>query len=48
MYWSRHALDELCVPKTSSTSGDQAMFVDQATDTSRSSGAVPLKIDRFG
>ena len=38
----------LCVPKTSSTSCDQAIFVDQATDASLSSDAVLLKIDRFG
>src|ERR1035438_5078457 len=40
--------DSLCVPKTSSTSCDQAIFVDQATDASVSSDAVLLKIDRFG
>ena len=39
---------ELCVPKTSSTSCDQAIFVDQATDASLSSDAVVLKVDRFG
>jgi hypothetical protein len=38
----------LWVPKTSSMSCDQAIFVDQATDTSVSSDAVLLKIDRFG
>ena len=38
----------LCVPKTSSTSRDQAIFVDQATDASVSSDAVLLKVDRFG
>src|SRR5258708_14895305 len=38
----------LCVPKTSSTSGDQVVFVDQASDASPSSDAVLLKIDRFG
>ena len=38
----------LCVPKTSSTSCDQAIFVDQATDASVSSDAVLVKIDRFG
>ena len=38
----------VCVPKTSSTSGDQAIFVDQATDASVSSDAVLLKIGRFG
>ena len=38
----------LWVPKTSSTSCDQAIFVDQATDASLSSDAVPVEIDRFG
>ena len=38
----------LWVPKTSSASGDQAIFVNQATDASLPSDAVVLKIDRFG
>ena len=38
----------LCVPKTSSRSCDQAIFVDQAADASVSSDAVLLKIDRVG
>ena len=38
----------LCVPKTSSTSCDQAIFVDQATDVSLSSDAVLVEIDRLG
>src|ERR1022692_4730924 len=38
----------LCVPKTSSTSCDHAIFVDQATGANVSSDAVLLKIDRFG
>ena len=38
----------LCVPETSSTSCDQAVFVGQATDASPSSDAVLLKIGRFG
>jgi hypothetical protein len=38
----------LCVPKTSSTSCDQAIFADQATGASVFSDAVLLKIDRFG
>jgi hypothetical protein len=38
----------LCVPKISSTSRDQAIFVDQATDTSLSADPVLRKIDRFG
>ena len=41
-------LQRLCVPKTSSTSCDQAIFVDQATDASLSSDAVLVEIDRFG
>jgi preprotein translocase subunit SecD len=38
----------LWVPETSSTSCDQAIFVDQASDASLSSDAVLLKIGRFG
>jgi len=38
----------LCVPKTSSMSCDQAVFVDQATGVSLPSDAVPVEIDRFG
>jgi len=38
----------LCGPKTSSTSSDQAVFVDQATDTRLFSDAVLLKIDGSG
>jgi hypothetical protein len=38
----------LCVPKTSSTSSGQAVFVDRATGASPSSDPVPLMIDRFG
>ena len=38
----------VCVPKTSSESCDQAIFVDQAADASVSSDAVLFKIDRFG
>ena len=38
----------LCVPETLSTSCDQAIFVDQATDASLPSDAVVLKGDRFG
>jgi len=36
------------VPKTSSTSCDQAVFADQATDASLFSGAVLVEVDRFG
>ena len=38
----------LWVPRTSSTSCDQAVFVDHATDARVSSDTVLLKIDRFG
>jgi Cation transporter/ATPase, N-terminus len=38
----------LWVPRTSSTSRDQAIFVDQATDASVPPDAVLLKIDWFG
>ena len=38
----------LWVPITPSTSCDQAIFVDQATDGSLSSDAVLVEIDRFG
>jgi hypothetical protein len=36
------------VPRTSSTSRDQAILVDQTTDAGLSSDAVLLKIDWFG
>ena len=39
---------DLWVPRTSSSSRDQAIFVDQATGASLPSDAVLLKIDRFG
>jgi hypothetical protein len=42
------ALPNLWVPKTSSTSCDQAVFVDQATDMSPFSDAVLVEADRFG
>jgi hypothetical protein len=38
----------LWVPRSSSTSRDQAIFVDQATGASLPSDAVLLEIDRFG
>jgi hypothetical protein len=38
----------LWVSRTSSTSRDQAILVDQTTGASLSSDAVLLKIDRFG
>jgi hypothetical protein len=37
----------VCVPKTSSTSCDQAIFVDQPTDASLSSDAALTGIDRL-
>jgi riboflavin biosynthesis pyrimidine reductase len=40
--------NRLCVPKTLSTSCDQAVFIDQATDASLPSDAVVLKVDQFG
>jgi hypothetical protein len=39
---------DLWVPRTSSTSRDEAILVDQTTDASPPSDAVLLKIDRFG
>jgi hypothetical protein len=39
---------DLWVPRTSSTSRDQAIFVDQAADVSVPSDVVLLKIDRPG
>jgi osmoprotectant transport system substrate-binding protein len=39
---------KLCVPKTSSTSCDQAVLVDQASGAGLPSDAVPVEIDRFG
>ena len=41
-------MQDLWVPKTSSTSRDQAIFVDRATDARLSSYAVLHKIDWFG
>jgi hypothetical protein len=38
----------LCVPKTSSTSCDQAIFIDQSTDISLFSDAVLIEVDRLG
>ena len=38
----------LCVPRTLSTSCDQAIFVDHASDPSVFPDVVSLKIDRFG
>jgi hypothetical protein len=45
---AQSAVDDLCVPRTLSTSCDQAVFVDHATDASVSPDVVSLKIDRFG
>jgi hypothetical protein len=41
-------ISHLCVPRTLSTSCDQAVFVDHATDASVPPDVVSLKIDRFG
>jgi hypothetical protein len=38
----------LCVPKISSTSCDQAIFVDQTTNMSLFSDTVLVEVDRFG
>ncbi len=38
----------VCVPKTSSTSCGQAIFVDQPTDASLFPDAVLAEIDRLG
>jgi hypothetical protein len=38
----------VCVPKTSSASCDQAVFVDQARGAGLSLDAVPVEIDRYG
>ena len=46
--WSEVFAVTLCVPRTLSTSCDQAVFVDHATDASVSPDVVSLKIDRFG
>ncbi len=42
------ARSPMCVPKTSSTSCDQAIFVDHVTDVSLFPYAVVVEIDRFG
>ena len=39
---------DVCVPKTSSTLCDQAVFVDKTTGVSLPSDAVPVEIHRFG
>ena len=41
-------LPGLWVPRTLSTSRDQSVFADQATDASLSLDAVLIKVDRFG
>jgi hypothetical protein len=43
-----HRLVTLCVPKTSSTSCDQAVLVDRASGAGLPSDAVPVEIGRFG
>ena len=44
----RLARENLCVPITSSTSCDQPIFVDHATDLSLFSDAVQVEVDRLG
>ena len=39
---------QVCVPKTSSKSCDQAVLVDQTSGVSLPSDAVPAEINRFG
>jgi hypothetical protein len=41
-------LGNLCVPIISSTSCDQVIFVDQATDVCLFPDAVQIEINRFG
>src|ERR1019366_1621778 len=48
MLWLCRSVLTLLVPKTSSRSCDQAIFVDQATGAGVSSDAVLVEIDRFG
>jgi hypothetical protein len=38
---------DVCVPKTSSTSCDQTVFIDRATGPGLPSDAVPAEIDRL-
>jgi hypothetical protein len=44
----RSVISSLCVPKASSTSCDQVIFVYQATDVSLPSDVVLVEIDRLG
>ena len=44
----RRKMSQLWVPRTSSTSRDQAIFADHATDASLPPDPVLIKIDRFG
>jgi hypothetical protein len=39
---------DVCVPIASSTSCDQVIFVDHATDVSLFSDAVQVEVDRLG
>jgi hypothetical protein len=45
---TERSVSALWVPRTSSTSRDQAIFVDQATDAGLSWCAVLPEVDRFG
>ena len=46
--WQPGVLVRVCVPITSSTSCDQPIFVDHATDVSVFSDAVQVEIDWLG
>jgi hypothetical protein len=46
--WDLTAIVELWVPITSSTSCDQVIFVDHASDVSLFSDAVQVEVDRLG
>jgi hypothetical protein len=46
--WMSKTVTTLCVPITSSTSCDQPIFVDHATDVSLFSDAVQVEVDRLG
>lgn len=46
--WWPSPMTDLPAPETSSTSCDQVVFVDQATDMSPSPDTVLVEVDRFG
>jgi hypothetical protein len=45
--WMSKTVTTLCVPITSSTSCDQPIFVDHATDVSLFSDAVQVEVDLY-